>query len=59
MEEAVVKLDVNNPVTKEHMSTVLRELNKKLITFIANDPKNKLIKNIRMLQMATQSLIKY
>lgn len=57
LEEAVMNLDPSNPVTKEHITTVLRELLRQLATFIAANPTNKNTRQIKMLQMAAHGLL--
>ncbi|KAK9701745.1 WD40 region of Ge1, enhancer of mRNA-decapping protein [Popillia japonica] len=58
LEEAILNLDPKNSVTREHLPVVLRELSRQLAQFIANNPTNKHTKNMRMLQMAIQSVLK-
>ena len=58
LEEACLNLEVLNPITKEHVPTVLKDLNKHLTLFINNNPSHKFYKDVRMLHLATQSLIK-
>ena len=58
LEEAVMNLDASNPVTREHMTTVLGALGQKLMAFIQNHPQEKMTRNIKMLLMASQSLLK-
>ena len=53
-----MNLDASNPVTREHMTTVLGALCQKLMAFIQNHPQEKMTRNIKMLLMASQSLLK-
>ena len=53
-----MNLDASNPVTREHMTTVLGALGQKLMAFIQNHPQEKMTRNIKMLLMASQSLLK-
>ncbi|XP_073987799.1 enhancer of mRNA-decapping protein 4 homolog Ge-1 isoform X2 [Rhodnius prolixus] len=57
LEEAVMNLDSSNLNTREHMPVVLRGLHKQLKVFLSANPNSKLSKNVRMLQMATHSLL--
>lgn len=52
-----MNLDPCNPVTKEHITTVLRELLRQLAAFIAANPTNKNTRQIKMLQMAAHGLL--
>ncbi|KAK6185897.1 hypothetical protein SNE40_008034 [Patella caerulea] len=55
--EAIMNLDTKNPVTRDHMKTVLHTLLSKLKAFIVNRPNDQITRNVRMVQMATQSLL--
>ncbi|XP_069698744.1 enhancer of mRNA-decapping protein 4 isoform X2 [Periplaneta americana] len=57
LEEAVMNLDNTNPLTREHMPGVLSNLQHQLSTYIASNPNNKITRSMRMLSMATQSLL--
>ncbi|PSN46679.1 hypothetical protein C0J52_06384 [Blattella germanica] len=57
LEEALMNLDTQNPVTTEHMPAVLKSLQHQLSTYIANNPNNKITRGVKMLSMATQSLM--
>nr|CAD7426114.1 unnamed protein product [Timema monikensis] len=57
LEEAVMNLDKTNHVTREHMPTVLKNLVRQLTTYITNNPNNKITRSMKMLSMATQSLL--
>ncbi|XP_048253364.1 enhancer of mRNA-decapping protein 4-like isoform X2 [Haliotis rufescens] len=57
LEEAVISLDPNHPLTAEHMHGVLNGLTQKLKLFMAQHPNDKLTRSFKMLAMASQSLI--
>jgi enhancer of mRNA-decapping protein 4 len=57
LEEAVVNLDLMNALTREHTPGVIGQLVIKLQQFIQTKPNDKIAKNIRMLIMASQSLL--
>ncbi|XP_060069080.1 enhancer of mRNA-decapping protein 4-like [Ylistrum balloti] len=58
LEEAVMNLDMSNSVTREHLKGVLYGLIQKLKTYIASHPNAKTTRSLRMLQMASESLLK-
>ncbi|XP_053604958.1 enhancer of mRNA-decapping protein 4-like [Plodia interpunctella] len=58
LEEAVMNLDTANPVTREHLPVVIRELQKQLVSFLNASPAHALARQFRMLLMATESLVK-
>ncbi|XP_022340302.2 enhancer of mRNA-decapping protein 4-like isoform X1 [Crassostrea virginica] len=58
LEEAVMNLDTSNPVTQGHMRGVLLGLIQKLKTYITANPNDKTTRSLRMLQMASESLLK-
>ena len=53
-----MNLDTTNPVTREHMATVLGGLCQRLMTHVQAHPGERMTRNLRMLLMATQSLLK-
>lgn len=53
-----MNLDSSNPITKEHMSAVVGQLCQKLTSFIQSYPSDKITRQMRMLLMASQSLLK-
>ncbi|KAL0273960.1 UNVERIFIED_CONTAM: hypothetical protein PYX00_006513 [Menopon gallinae] len=57
LEEAVMNLDPNNPMTKEHFPTVLTALQKQLHLYLTSSPGSNHTRNIRKLMMLTQSLL--
>nr|XP_032529579.1 enhancer of mRNA-decapping protein 4 [Danaus plexippus plexippus] len=58
LEEAVMNLDTTNPVTREHLPIVVRELQKQIISFLNSNPSHSLSRQFRMLLMATEALVK-
>jgi enhancer of mRNA-decapping protein 4 len=52
-----MNLDASNPLTREHMPGVLTNLQRQLTTYIASNPNNKITRSMKMLNMATQSLL--
>ncbi|KAK3085774.1 hypothetical protein FSP39_008550 [Pinctada imbricata] len=58
LEEAVMNLDTGNPVTREHMKSVLFGLIQKLKAYIPSHPNDKTTRSLKMLQMASESLLK-
>jgi len=52
-----MNLEPTNPLTREHMPGVLNNLHHQLTVYIANNPNNKITRSMRMLSMATQSLL--
>ncbi|KAL4234140.1 enhancer of mRNA decapping 4 [Mactra antiquata] len=58
LEEAVMNLDPHDTVTSEHMKGVLYSLNQKLRVYIPNHPNDKVARSLRMLLMASESLIR-
>lgn len=53
-----MNLDTSNPVTREHLPAVVRELQKQLMSFLAAAPNHGLARQLRMLLMATEALVK-
>nr|XP_034833095.1 enhancer of mRNA-decapping protein 4-like [Maniola hyperantus] len=58
LEEAVMNLDTSNPVTREHLPGVIRELQKQIMGFLSSSPGHALSRQFRMLLMATEALVK-
>ena len=54
-----MNLDTSNPVTQGHMRGVLLGLIQKLKTYITANPNDKTTRSLRMLQMASESLLKW
>ncbi|KAK6618943.1 hypothetical protein RUM44_003324 [Polyplax serrata] len=57
LEEAIMNLDSNNAMTKEHLPGVLSTLQKQLNSFLTSNPGPKYARKIKMLLMMTQSLL--
>jgi len=61
LEESIMALDLSNDITREHMPSVLQSLNEQLSGTIENliqvEPTSKRIKPLRMLLMASKSLL--
>lgn len=53
-----MNLDTTNPVTREHLPGVVRELQKQIVAFLASNPQHALTRQFKMLLMATESLVK-
>ncbi|CAG5048174.1 unnamed protein product [Parnassius apollo] len=58
LEEAIMNLDTSNPVTREHLPVVVRELQKQITAYLAANPGHTLARQFRMLLMAADSLVK-
>ncbi|XP_013147075.1 PREDICTED: enhancer of mRNA-decapping protein 4 isoform X2 [Papilio polytes] len=58
LEEAIMNLDTTNPVTREHLPVVLRELQKQVMAFLSANPGHALTRQFRMLLLAADSLVK-
>ncbi|MGH0146022.1 UNVERIFIED_CONTAM: hypothetical protein FKN15_007624 [Acipenser sinensis] len=59
LEDAVMNLDHGDPVTRDHMSSVLSQVRQKLFQFLQADPHNVLSKRARRLMMMLQGLINH
>nr|XP_034172470.1 enhancer of mRNA-decapping protein 4 [Osmia lignaria] len=57
LEEAILNLDPTDPVTREHMGTVLITLQNQLTAFIAANPNHSSIRRMKMLTMAARALL--
>ncbi|XP_076383494.1 enhancer of mRNA-decapping protein 4 homolog Ge-1 [Megalopta genalis] len=57
LEEAILNLDPNDPVTREHMGTVLMNLQSQLTAFITANPNHNSIRRMKMLTMAARALL--
>ncbi|XP_012532594.1 enhancer of mRNA-decapping protein 4 [Monomorium pharaonis] len=57
LEEAILNLDPNDPVTREHMGTVLMTLQNQLAAFVASNPNHRSTRRMKMLAMATRALL--
>ncbi|KAI5636004.1 WD40 region of ge1, enhancer of mRNA-decapping protein domain-containing protein [Phthorimaea operculella] len=58
LEEAIMNLDTSNPVTREHLPVVVRELQKQIMAFLTAHPNHALHRQFKMLLMAADSLVK-
>ena len=58
LEEAVMNLDLHDTVVQEHIKGVLYGLIQKLKLYIQAHPNDKMTKSLRMLLMASESLLK-
>lgn len=58
LEEAIMNLDLSNKITQEHMRGVLYSLIQKLKNYISQHPNVKTCRSLKMLQMASESLLK-
>lgn len=57
LEEAILNLDVNDPVTREHIGTVLVTLQTQLGAFLASNPNHRSARRMKMLAMAARALL--
>ncbi|XP_014468232.1 PREDICTED: enhancer of mRNA-decapping protein 4 isoform X2 [Dinoponera quadriceps] len=57
LEEAILNLDVNDPVTREHIGTVLITLQNQLGAFLASNPNHRSARRMKMLAMAARALL--
>ncbi|KAG7229803.1 hypothetical protein INR49_012452 [Caranx melampygus] len=59
LEDAVMNLDHGDPLTRDHMSSVLAQVRPKLFTFLQQDPHSLLSKRARRLMMMLQGLVNH
>ncbi|MEQ2231630.1 enhancer of mRNA decapping 4 [Ilyodon furcidens] len=59
LEDALMNLDHSDPLTRDHMSSVLAQVRPKLITFLQQDPHSPLSKRARRLLMMLQGLVNH
>uniref|UniRef100_A0AAQ4PUA0 Enhancer of mRNA-decapping protein 4 n=1 Tax=Gasterosteus aculeatus aculeatus TaxID=481459 RepID=A0AAQ4PUA0_GASAC len=59
LEDAVMNLDHGDPLTRDHMSSVLAQVRPKLYTFLQQDPHSPLSKRARRLMMMLQGLVSH
>ncbi|XP_054281595.1 enhancer of mRNA-decapping protein 4 [Macrosteles quadrilineatus] len=57
LEEALMNLDINNSVTREHLPAVLSNLQRQLQLYISSNPNNRITRSLKLLMMASQSLL--
>lgn len=58
LEEAVISLDPNDPVTREHMLNILLTLQNQVAAFINTNPNHRSVRRLKMVAMAAQALLK-
>ncbi|XP_031786817.1 enhancer of mRNA-decapping protein 4 [Nasonia vitripennis] len=58
LEEAVISLDPSDPVTREHMLTVLLTLQNQVAAFITANPNHRSVRRLKMVAMAAHALLK-
>ncbi len=58
LEEALMSLDQNSSLTREHSPQVINPLQQKLLQYINAHPNEKITKSMRMLLMASQAFVK-
>lgn len=56
LEEAILNLDPADPVTREHIGTVVSNLHTQLSHFVTANPNHRSARAMKMLAMATRSL---
>ncbi|XP_068588037.1 enhancer of mRNA-decapping protein 4 [Cebidichthys violaceus] len=59
LEDAVMNLDHGDPLTRDHMSSVLAQVRPKLFAFLQQDPHSPLSKRARRLVMMLQGLVSH
>ncbi|XP_061577120.1 enhancer of mRNA-decapping protein 4 isoform X1 [Cololabis saira] len=59
LEDAVMNLDHSDPLTRDHMASVLTQVRPKLLTFLQQDPHSPLSKRARRLVMMLQGLVNH
>ncbi|XP_033219302.1 enhancer of mRNA-decapping protein 4 isoform X2 [Belonocnema kinseyi] len=57
LEEAILNLDPADPVTREHMGTVLNNLQNQLGLFVTANPTHRSARAMKMLAMATRAVL--
>ncbi|KAM8945585.1 enhancer of mRNA-decapping protein 4 [Pelodytes ibericus] len=57
LEEAVMHLDHSDPVTRDHMGTVMNQVRQKLLQFLQAEPHNPLHRPARRLMIMLQGLV--
>lgn len=56
LEEAVMHLDHSDPITRDHMGSVMNQVRQKLFQFLQAEPHNTLSKPARRLMIMLQGL---
>uniref|UniRef100_A0A1A8FP82 Enhancer of mRNA-decapping protein 4 n=2 Tax=Nothobranchius korthausae TaxID=1143690 RepID=A0A1A8FP82_9TELE len=59
LEDAVMNLDHSDPLTQDHMASILAQVRPKLIAFLQQEPHSPLIKRARRLLMMLQGLVNH
>ncbi|XP_029009818.1 enhancer of mRNA-decapping protein 4 [Betta splendens] len=59
LEDAVMNLDHSDPLTRDHMSSVLAQVRPKLLVFLQQDPHSPVNKRARRLVMMLQGLVNH
>ncbi|XP_072290506.1 enhancer of mRNA-decapping protein 4 [Eucyclogobius newberryi] len=59
LEDAVMNLDHSDPLTRDHMTSVLAQVRPKLFTYLQQDPHSALSKRARRLMMMLQGLVNH
>lgn len=57
LEEAVMHLDHSDPITRDHMGSVMNQVRQKLFQFLQAEPQNSLSKPARRLMIMLQGLV--
>lgn len=57
VEEAVMHLDQSDPITRDHMGSVMNQVRQKLFQFLQTEPQNSLSKPARRLMIMLQGLV--
>jgi hypothetical protein len=52
-----MNLDTNNPATRTHLGNIITRLQKQLNNFIKTNPDKKITRSMKVLHMATLSLV--
>ncbi len=53
----MICLDLSHPSVRDYLSNVLKDLNKKIYTYIQTNPTAAMAKRFRLLYMASQGLV--
>lgn len=59
LEDALMNLDHSDPLTRDHMASVLAQVRPKLFAFLQQDPSSALSKRARRLMMMLQGLVNH
>ena len=58
LEDALNNLDLTSPLTREHLPSVINQLTSKSQQFVNANPNHKLVRQMRMLFLASQALLR-